>query len=199
MPSQPPCPSLPFISQTRWTSPKVRSCQPTGPPPAPRSPVCPVAPATGNATAPGRTAAGASRPQCHYAKSRREGLDREALAERRRCLAVAGQVPPAVVPSTHLARLLQDPNTQASLTPLLAVLRFIGHLYDTREWSNPLQDSVDACLSQAPQVDPFMVQCRLLYSIPLFWYRHTADSKREMDAAIQLCPPLGNVPSGIRH
>lgn len=191
--------------------------------------------------------------QCHYAKSRRGGLDRAALAERRKQLAAASQgsstdgqdksqtcsctganvedqhdndqtygsgpsstvssaslpvLPcntnithdplidsyyknfhkfhPMVLPKTHLARLFQDPTRQPSLTPLLAVLRFIGHLYHTREWSTPLQDSVDVCLSQAPQTDPFMVQCRLLYSIALFWHGHSADSKREMDAAIQL-------------
>ncbi|KAK7416842.1 hypothetical protein QQX98_004900 [Neonectria punicea] len=189
--------------------------------------------------------------QCHYAKSRRGGLDRAALAERRKQLAAAGQdksqtygcagmsaedkndedqtygsgssstrssVPvtlishdidisqdplidsyyktfhkfhPVVLPSTHLARLFQDPTRQPSLTPLLAVISFIGHLYHTREWSTPLKDHVDVCLSRASQTDPFMVQCRLLYSIALFWHGHSADSKREMDAAIQLALHLG--------
>ncbi|KAH7129557.1 hypothetical protein B0J13DRAFT_564256 [Dactylonectria estremocensis] len=200
---------------------------------------------------------------CHYAKSKRGGLDRAALAERRRRLGLADDcspttdldgVPsltaiqpralsppelvepvtqqelqdggffldssghalaastsatsgpiviendalvnsyynnfhkfhPLVVPRAHLSKLNQNPIRQPSLKPLIAVLRFIGRLYSFQEWSNPLQDSVEASFAEASQTNPFMVQCRLLYSIALFWYGHIADSQREMEAAVRL-------------
>lgn len=193
-----------------------------------------------------------SETQCDYTKSRRGGLDRATLAERRKQLAAAdrassianlalpsspsvlvlagaqqqdkdqtclfagppGRLFPAsltdrsfniehdsliesyyktfhkfhpfVLPRTHLARLSQDPGRQPSLKPLVAVIRFIGHLYDSQEWSTTLKDSVDVFFSEAPHTDPFMVQCRLLYSMALFWRGYSADSKREMDAAVRL-------------
>ncbi|KAH7014842.1 hypothetical protein EDB80DRAFT_566912 [Ilyonectria destructans] len=193
-----------------------------------------------------------SETQCDYTKSRRGGLDRATLAERRKQLAAADRVSsianlalpssrsvlvlagaqqqdkdqtclfagppgrlfpasltdrsfniehdsliesyyktfhkfhPFVLPRTHLARLSQDPSRQPSLKPLVAVIRFIGHLYDSQEWSTTLKDSVDVYFSEAPHTDPFMVQCRLLYSMALFWRGYSADSKREMDAAVRL-------------
>ncbi|KAF7551420.1 hypothetical protein G7Z17_g5031 [Cylindrodendrum hubeiense] len=69
-------------------------------------------------------------------------------------------------------------------------MRLIGHLYDSQEWSTPLKDSVDTCFSEALQTDPFMVQCRLLYSVALFWRGYTAESKQEMDAAARLALQL---------
>ncbi|RDW57384.1 hypothetical protein BP5796_12834 [Coleophoma crateriformis] len=202
--------------------------------------------------------------QCHYSASRRGGLDRAALAERRKQLAAvaggssttdpasssspsvasrAGTQPqdhdqtdrfaevniehgysshvasssgvssaslntssctvefdslvdsyyqnfhrfhPLLVPSPHLSRLFQNPSQQPSITPLIAVLRFIGHLSSGGEWSTPLKDSVEACFAEASQTDPFMVQCRLLFSIALFWCGNTTDSQREIDAAVRL-------------
>ncbi|KAH7123100.1 hypothetical protein EDB81DRAFT_699938 [Dactylonectria macrodidyma] len=206
--------------------------------------------------------------QCHYAKSRRGGLDRAALAERRRRLGLGDDgsptldlddglsstvIPPRassleelaqpvtqqglcdggfsrgsfgpvsftatsatfdpigiehdvlinsyynnfhkfhplVVPRAHLSRFLQDATRQPSLTPLIAVLRLIGRLYNAQEWPIPLQDSVEASFFEASEANPFIVQCRLLYSIALFWYGHTADSQREMDIAVRLALDLG--------
>lgn len=207
--------------------------------------------------------------QCHYAKSRRGGLDRAALAERRKRLAatdapssgnstqtedphdLAGvqqnqshvyqfteanvqdtngsmdegranwrldtdSLPsvdrlynidedalidsyyanfhsfhPLLLPRKHLARLYQDPDKQASFIPLVGVMRLIGHLYASREWSTSLEAFIDACLLQASQADPVMVQCRLLYSIALFWHARRAESKREMSTATRLALDLG--------
>ncbi|RSM19647.1 hypothetical protein CDV31_001534 [Fusarium ambrosium] len=42
-----------------------------------------------------------------------------------------------------------------------------------------------------------MVQCRLLYSIVLFWHGYKEDSKREMDAAVQLALQLGMCRQGF--
>jgi hypothetical protein len=98
---------------------------------------------------------------------------------------------PMVVPQRYLMRLYQDPDKQLGLTPLIAVLRLIGHLFDCQAWSQPLQDYVEACFSQASPVEPVMVQCRLLYSIALFWFEKKEESLIEMDSAIQLVVDLG--------
>lgn len=97
---------------------------------------------------------------------------------------------PFILPQKHLNRLYQDPSGQPSFRPLIAILRFVGHIVGSREWSIPLKVYAETCFSQASE-DPVMVQCRLLFSMMLFWYGHTADSKREMDAAVQLAVHLG--------
>ncbi|KAH0527062.1 hypothetical protein TsFJ059_002106 [Trichoderma semiorbis] len=93
---------------------------------------------------------------------------------------------PLVLPRRHLVRFCQDPDSQPRLEPLFAVMRLIGHLYGFREWPYLLQDAVKVCFSQASQTDPFMVQCRVLYSIALFWYGHNNEAKDEMEIAAQL-------------
>ncbi|CAM1508029.1 Fc.00g048770.m01.CDS01 [Cosmosporella sp. VM-42] len=97
---------------------------------------------------------------------------------------------PLVLPQRHLARLYQDPSRQSSFKPLITVLRFIGHLCSRKEWSAPFQDFVEASFVQASQTHPIMVQCRLLYSIALFWYGHKTEAKREIDAAVKLAISL---------
>lgn len=204
--------------------------------------------------------------QCQYAQSRRGGLDRAALAERRRRLAaaeaseatppvvnldssragvqqalafteadiqddgglldgisvshfVSGTASPAVpqfqvgninndplvnayydnfhkfhpfvLPRRHLRKLYQYPSRQLSFKPLVAVLRFIGHLCASREWSSLLRAVVDDTLSQASRTDPITVQCRLLYSIALFWNSYKTDAQREIDSAAGLARELG--------
>ncbi|KAF3386401.1 hypothetical protein F1880_000659 [Penicillium rolfsii] len=196
--------------------------------------------------------------QCNYAQSRRGGLDRAALAERRKRLAAAettiaddvspqrraivqqsqelsppllAEVPsrcdllneisigdggsdmntpaatqidagniekdplidayyknfhklhPFLPPQWHFTRLCQDPIRQVNFTPLIAVMRLIGHIYKSHEWSIPLKDHVEACFSQTIPNDPIMVQCRLLYSIALFWYDYKAEAKAEITRA----------------
>ena len=97
---------------------------------------------------------------------------------------------PLALPQRYLTKLYRDSNMQARYAPLITVLRFIGSLYSTLEWSLPLKDSVETSISNAPEHDPILVQCRLLYSIALFWYRHQKESKRELDAAARLALDL---------
>lgn len=95
---------------------------------------------------------------------------------------------PCVLPHKHLARLYRrDSSLQSSLHPLIAVLRFIGRVYKSKEWSIPLRDVVETSLAQTTSpTDPFIVQCRLLYSMALFWHGDKAESKREMDVALSV-------------
>ncbi|KAK3693075.1 hypothetical protein B0T22DRAFT_400788 [Podospora appendiculata] len=93
---------------------------------------------------------------------------------------------PFVLPRRHLTTLYHDPIRQQGLQPLIAILRFIGHLYDSQEWSPPLKNHMETCFSQAPPNDPFMVQCHLLYSIALFWHGHEPEAKKQMHAAARL-------------
>lgn len=69
-------------------------------------------------------------------------------------------------------------------------MRLLGHLYDVQSWSTPLQGLLEDCLSQAPPTNPITVQCRLLYSVALFWYDKKTQSKLEIDAALQLAMEL---------
>ncbi|PYH87852.1 hypothetical protein BO71DRAFT_489239 [Aspergillus ellipticus CBS 707.79] len=97
---------------------------------------------------------------------------------------------PFLLPQKHLLRRCQDPSTHATFAPLLAVMRLVGNLYSAREWSIPLQNDVETLVSQASSTDPVTVQCRLLYSIALFWHDRKADAKSQVDAAIQLALDL---------
>ena len=99
---------------------------------------------------------------------------------------------PLVLPQKHLTRIHKDPCIRLNLKPLIAILRFIGHIYysSSCEWSTPLRAHVETCFAEASPTDPSMVQCRLLYSIVLFWNNHKVDSKREMDAAVRLALDL---------
>ncbi|KAH1552758.1 hypothetical protein KXV36_009377 [Aspergillus fumigatus] len=97
---------------------------------------------------------------------------------------------PFVLPRKHLAKMYQDLGRQPRFTPLIAVLRFIGDLYTSKSWSIPLQEYTETCFAQAAPSDPIMVQCRLLYSVALFWHDYKADAKREMDRATKLAIDL---------
>ncbi|KZL75829.1 C6 transcription factor [Colletotrichum tofieldiae] len=204
--------------------------------------------------------------ECHYAPSRRGGLDRAALAERRKRLAAAGndtsvdssrsqsrvsirstqghgfqlaseefahrlssldgitlgsgnpaarvssisQQPdninsdllvdayyksfhkfhPFLVPQGHFASFCQDPGRETSLKPLIAVMRLVGNIYIAQEWSAQLKEQVESCFSEANQAHPTMVQCRLLYSVALFWYSYKDEAKQQMDLAVRLALDL---------
>lgn len=197
--------------------------------------------------------------ECNYAKSRRGGLDRAALAERRNRLKatekslcdggpVSYNVPPPTAPvnlfndpsfenqtysttstSTSsspvnflaepqsiegdslvesyyrnfhkfhplvpplrtLAQLYQLPNRQHVLKPLIAVLRLIGHIYTVKQWPAQADEVIEAYLSQAPTQHPFVVQCRLLYSVALFWYDDKLGSAKQKTTAGQMAVSLG--------
>ncbi|KAJ5355161.1 uncharacterized protein N7496_012373 [Penicillium cataractarum] len=69
-------------------------------------------------------------------------------------------------------------------------MRFVGNIMRSQEWSIPLKDHAEASFLKAPSTDPILVQCRLLYSIPLFWYEHNIDAKRQMETAMRLAIDL---------
>ncbi|PYI16038.1 hypothetical protein BO99DRAFT_366889 [Aspergillus violaceofuscus CBS 115571] len=192
---------------------------------------------------------------CEYTRSRRGGLDRAALAERRKRLAAAAiatetetetetnllsnipastkhpNIPPSTVstltsststssrpqtqidqpdhavlldsyyrhfhslhpyapPQTHLLTLLQDPGQETRWRPLLAVMYCIGHIYLAHEWSDPLEEQAETCLTQAPPLDPVLVPSRLLYSIALFWYGRKEKALSENQQAGRLAKEL---------
>lgn len=207
--------------------------------------------------------------QCQYARSRRGGLDRAALAERRKRLAVAAntmaieklgpQYPidlqlgqglellsqsletgtpnsdrlldgigtgdatsdtssllanqilphdlsndalinsyfknfhtfhPFLPPQKHLMRLYQDQSKQNILMPLIAIIRLVGYLYSARQWPVFLKDYAETFISQVSKTDPIMVQCRLLYSVALFWYDYKIEARWQMDQATRLAIDL---------
>ncbi|PHH62371.1 hypothetical protein CDD81_7167 [Ophiocordyceps australis] len=98
---------------------------------------------------------------------------------------------PMVVPLRALARLCRDPLRQASLKPLLAVMRLIGTLYTAKHWPAQANQAIETCLAQAPLRDPFVVQCQLLYSVALFWYNDRIGAAKHKAAAHQTALDLG--------
>lgn len=90
---------------------------------------------------------------------------------------------PFLPPQRHFTRLCEDLRQQINFTPLIAVMRLIGNIYKSHEWSITLNDYVEKCFSQTRASDPIMIQCRLLYSMALFWYDYKADAKAEIDQA----------------
>ncbi|EEA18932.1 hypothetical protein TMatcc_010518 [Talaromyces marneffei ATCC 18224] len=193
--------------------------------------------------------------QCDYTRSRRGGLDRKALAERRKRLAtvnsINAQTPasiqtchtnvnedifnnssslldaadgtfiapplthigsivnieddvlvdsyynnfhkfhPFLLPNKHLLRLYRDSNRQSSLTPLIAAMRFVGHIYSFQQWDMELKNHLEACFCEASPTDPVMVQSRLIYSIALFWYDYKTEAASQIEAATQLAIDMG--------
>jgi hypothetical protein len=93
---------------------------------------------------------------------------------------------PFLLPRNHFTRLCQDPSTQLIFKPLIAVMRLVGHIYSARSWSIPLKEHAETCFMQTSATDPVMVQCRLLYSIALFWYEHKLEAKLQVNSAIEL-------------
>ncbi|GKT42543.1 uncharacterized protein ColSpa_02724 [Colletotrichum spaethianum] len=69
-------------------------------------------------------------------------------------------------------------------------MRLIGNIYAAREWSAQLKESVESCFSEANIAHPIMVQCRLLYSVALFWYSYKIEAKQQMDLAVRLALDL---------
>lgn len=189
--------------------------------------------------------------QCDYTRSRRGGLAREALAERRKRLAVAAlpvrsdQSPvsiqdiisegltidygsvldaadetfippplshitnidddssvdsyydnfhnlhPFLLPRRYMVKFLHDSNRKSSLTPLIATMRFVGHIYSAHKWDMELKNHLEACYSEASPTDPVMVQSKLLYSIALFWHDYKAEAAAQIEAATRIAIELG--------
>ncbi|KXH37246.1 hypothetical protein CSIM01_13462 [Colletotrichum simmondsii] len=97
---------------------------------------------------------------------------------------------PFLLPQQQFTRFRRDPNWIGRLKPLISTMRLVGHTYTTRKWSSELQDDVKSQLSEAAPTDPVIVQCRLLYSIALFWYSLKTEAKHQMDLAVRLALDL---------
>ncbi|KAL3459784.1 hypothetical protein BJX64DRAFT_264425 [Aspergillus heterothallicus] len=97
---------------------------------------------------------------------------------------------PFVLPQRYMVRHYQDPSRQQSLQPLIAAMRFIGHIYAFHDWSADLKDQLELYCAQAGPSDPVIIQARLLYSIALFWYDNKNQAKTESDNAIRLARDL---------
>ncbi|GKU11633.1 unnamed protein product [Fusarium langsethiae] len=99
---------------------------------------------------------------------------------------------PFALPLPQLVRLCEGPSTSSfDFTALMVVMRLIGNLYDAQEWSSSLQNEIESRISQLSSSDPVQVQCRLLYSIALFWSSHTTESREQVDIAINVALEMG--------
>ncbi|KAJ5707476.1 hypothetical protein N7488_007277 [Penicillium malachiteum] len=98
---------------------------------------------------------------------------------------------PFMLPRRHLTRVYQESGQQATLNALIAAMRLVGNVYKSRELSAALRDHAEASFSQLLPTDPAIVQCRLLYSMALFWNEHKNEAKMQMDLAIRAACELG--------
>lgn len=97
---------------------------------------------------------------------------------------------PFLLPRRSLIRLHEDVTNQLEFTPLIAVMRLVGHIYASQELSPELKDHAEGCISQTSPTNPVLVQCRLLYSVVLFWHNYKAEANREVRAAVTLAVDL---------
>ncbi|KAI1338952.1 hypothetical protein F5Y15DRAFT_102600 [Xylariaceae sp. FL0016] len=95
---------------------------------------------------------------------------------------------PCVLPRKHLERFWNDEIYRARLKPVILVMRFIGSLYTRPDISSQLGELVSDTIRCSPThvPDPFMAQCRLLYSLALFWHGDKHRAREEIDAAIRI-------------
>ncbi|EKJ73826.1 hypothetical protein FPSE_05949 [Fusarium pseudograminearum CS3096] len=99
---------------------------------------------------------------------------------------------PFVLPLPQLIKLCEGPSASPfDFTPLTTVMRLIGNIYDAQEWSISLQEDAESRISQLSSSDPVQVQCRLLYSIALFWSSYTTKASEEKDIATNVALELG--------
>ncbi|CAG7566094.1 unnamed protein product [Fusarium equiseti] len=98
---------------------------------------------------------------------------------------------PFALPQHHLVKLCDNPSLASNFAAITPAMRLIGNLYETHEWSNPLQTQIEYRISELSPSDPIQVQCRLLYSIALFWSTNTIKAKEEIDTATSVAVELG--------
>lgn len=98
---------------------------------------------------------------------------------------------PFALPQHHLVKLCDNPSSSSNFAAMTSVMRLIGNLYEAHGWSNLLQTEIESRISELSSSDPIQVQCRLLYSIALFWSSHTARAKEEIDSATSVAVELG--------
>ncbi|KAJ6780038.1 hypothetical protein PWT90_01210 [Aphanocladium album] len=97
---------------------------------------------------------------------------------------------PLVLPRHHFLTLLKDPKWAPRLETLAAILKLIGNLYVSQEWSKSLQDDVDIRMGLLTATDPIRVQCHLLYSVALFWQDQKSQFQLQMGKAVELALEL---------
>lgn len=96
---------------------------------------------------------------------------------------------PFLLPHKAFIRVHRDVSSRLDLAPVIAVMRVVGHLYTAQELFTPLRDHAETCIAQAPP-SPIVVQCRLLYSIVLFWHNFKAGANHEIRSAVKLAVDL---------
>lgn len=97
---------------------------------------------------------------------------------------------PFLLPRNRLIQLYKDATIQLDLTPLIAVMRLVGHVYAAQELLPQLKDHAEACIQQTSPTNPILVQCRLLYSVVLFWHNYKAEANHEIRTAVKLAVDL---------
>lgn len=97
---------------------------------------------------------------------------------------------PFLLPQKGLIRRHKDATNKLELIPLIAIMRLVGRIYADQELSPQLKDHVEDCLLQTSPDSAVLVQCRLLYSIVLFWHNFKAEANREIRAAVKLAVDL---------
>lgn len=97
---------------------------------------------------------------------------------------------PFILPRKSLIRLYKDVTKEFELDPLIAVMSLVGHIYAAQELSIQLKDHAEAGIHQTSTTNPVLVQCRLLYSIVLFWHNYKAEANHEIRTAVKLAVDL---------
>ena len=92
---------------------------------------------------------------------------------------------PFLLPRHHFIKLYNETSQQLSFNALIAVMRLVGNIYKSRQFSTSLRNDLDVALSQLSPMDPFMIQCRILYSVSLFWNEYKDEAKFQIDSAFE--------------
>jgi hypothetical protein len=90
---------------------------------------------------------------------------------------------PFVLPKSFFEKFHQDPVHNTKMAPLSEMMRLIGAIYTSKDWSVTLQQSVDNMLAQSGPPDLYLVQCRMLYCVALFWHLRIDEAKVQVGIA----------------
>lgn len=105
---------------------------------------------------------------------------------------------PCVLPREYMEKLLQDTSQQAMLKPLIAVMRFIGSIFNkstSKSYPNSIQlelIATDTITEATPEPHCFfLVQCHLLFSIALYWRENPIKSCQHLSSAVEMAINAG--------
>ncbi|KAL8382392.1 hypothetical protein RB595_006263 [Gaeumannomyces hyphopodioides] len=96
---------------------------------------------------------------------------------------------PFVVPRARLDQLLADPARAAEVNPLVSAMRHVGSLYARPQQQQ--QQLLELARMDDAAPGPFLVQCRLLLSIALYWTTDPAEARALLNSAVGLAVDLG--------